>query len=272
VLTDVGKNLMPLPGSRPVRRLRIFQVLPKTTTHVFNKPQIGYARGESARMLLGTVPVEADGSAYFRAPAGKPLYFQAVDAAGRAVHSMRSVTYLQPGERRSCVGCHEPPGTTPTNSQPLALKRPPSTIAPGPDGTHPWSYPRLVQPVLDRHCVRCHDGSEGPEKSPLVLTGDPAGTFTRSYESLKPHVRWHEWGGASISQIVTRPGHIGADESPLTETLVDATHARRVNLADEDRRRIYIWLDGNAAFYGTYEEEAQYAQRSGEAVRPPRVQ
>ena len=272
VLADVARSFEPLPGSRPIRKLRIFQVLPKTETHVANQPRLGYANAESARMLLGTVPVEADGSASFRVPAGKPLYFQAVDAAGRAVETMRSVVYLQPGERRGCVGCHEPPGTTPTGRQPLALGRPPSPIEPGPEGTLPWSYPRLVQPVLDRHCAGCHDGAEGPQKSPPLLTGEPAGTFTRSYESLKPYVRWYEWGGSTIRPITTRPGQGGADESPLSKLLDDPTHAKHLNLPDADRRRIYVWLDGNAAFFGTYAEDAQRAQLAGQPVPPPRIQ
>ena len=272
VLSDVGKSLVPLPDTRPIRALRVFQVLPKTTTHVANQPRIGYANAESARMLLGTVPVEADGSAYFRAPAGKPLYFQAVDETGRAVQTMRSVVYLQAGERRGCVGCHERPGTPPAVQRPAALGRPASPIASGPDGSHPWSYPRLVQPVLDRCCVRCHDGGEAPGKSPPTLTGEPAGAFSRSYESLRPYVRWYEWGGDSIRPITTRPGEMGADKSPLARILDDATHAEEVHLAEEDRRRIYLWLDGNAPFYGTYEKESQQAQRTGQSVAPPRIQ
>ncbi len=273
VLTDVRRSFFPLPASRPIRQLRIFQVLPKTTTHVANQPRLGYANAESARMLLGTVPVEADGSAYFRAPARKPLYFQAVDESGRAVQSMRSVTYLQPGEQRSCVGCHEPPGTTPPGRRDLlALRRAPSTITPGPAGTQPMSYPLLVQPVLDRHCVGCHDGSEGENKAAPVLTAEPVKTFTRSYESLRPHVRWYEWGGASIREIGTHPGHIGADESRLLKIIEDATHARHVKLPEEDYLRLCLWLDANAPFYGTYEKEAQVAQQAGHSVPPPAVQ
>ncbi len=273
MLADVRQSLFSLPALREIRQLRVFQVLPKTTTHVANKPRLGYANAESARMMLGTVPVEPDGSAYFRAPARKPLYFQAVDETGRAVQTMRSITYLQPGERRSCLGCHEPRGTTPA-SRPAAaaLKRPPSEIEPGPDGTRPFSYPRLVQPVLDRHCVRCHDGQTGDRKSPLLLTGVPAGTFSQSYESLKPYVRWYEWGGNTITEVVTRPGRIGADESPLLNVLQDRTHAQHVALPQEDRLRVYIWLDGNAPFYGVYEEAQQVAQQSGQAVPPPSIQ
>lgn len=272
MLADVNRDLFPLPGLRPIRQLRVFQVLPKTETHVANKPRIGYANAESARMFLGTVPVESDGSAYFRVPARKPLYFQAIDETGRAIHSMRSAVDLQPGERRSCVGCHEPSNTAPPRQPPLAALRPPSTIAPGPDGSRPFSYPMLVQPVLDRHCTRCHDGNRGPEKSRLVLTGEPAGAFTRSYESLRPHVRWHEWGGKSISQTVTRPGHLGADESPLTKILDDKTHQPALRLTEADRQRIYLWLDSNAPFYGTYGKDEQRAQLAGQAVAPPRIQ
>jgi hypothetical protein len=273
IVTDVRRSFFPLPASRPIRQLRIFQVLPKSTTHVANQPRLGYANAESARMMLGTVPVEEDGSAYFRAPARKPLYFQAVDEAGHAVQSMRSITYLQRGEQRSCLGCHEPPGTAPPGGRDLlALRRSPSTIAPGPDGTRPMSYPLLVQPVLDRHCVKCHDGSKGPGKAAPVLTGEPMDTFTGSYESLRPYVRWYEWGGNSIQEIGTRPGHIGADESRLLKILGDSTHARHVKLPQEDYLRLCLWLDANVPFYGTYEKKAQAAQQAGRVVPPPALQ
>ncbi len=234
MLADVQQSFFPLPAGRPIKQLRIFQVLPKTHTHVANQPRLGYANAESARMLLGTVPVEEDGSAYFRAPARKPLYFQAVDADGRAVQTMRSVAYLQPGERRGCVGCHERPGTVAANRALLAVRRPPSAITPGPPGTRPLSFPLLVQPVLDRHCVRCHDGQAGPGKSQLALTGQVQDEFTQSYQNLKPFVRWNEWGGASLNQTATRPGRGGADQSPLTQVLGDATHGSAIASA---RRR-----------------------------------
>jgi len=274
LLNDVRISHFRMPADRSIAALRIFQVLPKSRTHVANQPRIGFANAESARLLLGTVPVESDGSAYFRAPARKPLYFQAVDAHGRAVQSMRSVTYLQPGERQGCVGCHEPPTRTSAqrNVVPLAMQRGPSAIEPGPDGTAPFSFPRLVQPILDAHCVRCHDGSQGVDKSRLVLAGELTEQFTRSYESLRPFVKWYEWGGASIEPIVTRPGKIGADASPLTKVLADPLHAEHVTLSDTERRRLYIWLDGNVPFYGTYEVDEQLAQHQGEALPPPALQ
>ena len=134
------------------------------------------------------------------------------------------------------------------------------------------SFPLLVQPVLDRHCVRCHDGRKGPGQSKLVLTSDPAERFSRSYQSLKPFLRWYEWGAASIGQIATHPGRIGADESPLTKVLEDATHRPELKWTDAERRRVYLWLDANAPFYGTYSREEQLAQREGQAVPVPAKQ
>ena len=272
VLSDVRQSFLSLPAGRTIQQLRIYQVLPKTHTHVANQPRLGYANAESARLLLGTVPVEPDGSAYFRAPARKPLYFQAVAADGRAVQTMRSVTYLQPGERRGCVGCHERPGAAAANRALLALRRPPSMITPGPAGTRPLSFPLLVQPVLDRRCVPCHDGQSGPGKSRLALTGEPQDEFTQSYVNLKSAVRWNEWGGASLNGTATRPGRGGADQSPLTQVLDDANHGGKLNLPAEDRRRIYLWLDANAPFYGTYTQPERLVQLRGESVPPPSVQ
>lgn len=272
MLADVTQSLMPMPTGRPICALRVFQVLPKETTHIANRPRIGVANAESARMMLGTVPVARDGSAYFRAPARKPLYFQAVDADGRAVQTMRSVTYLQPGERHGCVGCHERPGLAAPIKRPLAWRHPPAKIRCGPDGTQPLNYVRLVQPVLDKHCIRCHALSGGVPMHAPVLTGEPAGQFTRSYDNLRHFIRWYEWGDKSITQTVSRPGHCGADESRLLKILSDANHQPHLNMADADLRRLYIWLDANAPFYGTYRRDAQHRQLVGDAVPPPELQ
>jgi len=271
LLSDVYSSLLPMPAGRRIVELRVFQLLPKSRTDRQSYPPIGheFAFGPNARMLLGTVPVEEDGSAYFRAPAKKPLYFQAVDASGRAVQSMLSVVYLQPGERRSCIGCHEPTGAAPANRTAQAFLRPPSSIRPGPDGSLPFGYPRLVQPVLDRLCVRCHDGSIGPDKSKLVLTGEPLNNqplaWSKSYVNLKPYL-----GLAMLT--VSRPGQITADRSKLAAILTSQTHRKYVEVPDNELRILYLWLDANAPFYGTYEEEGLAAQKLGAAIPPPRLQ
>ena len=126
-----------------------------------------------------------------------------------------------------------------------------------------------MQPVLDRHCVRCHEGREGPGKSKLALDAEPLKTFTRAYVNLKPFFRWYEWGGASISQVATHPGQLGADASPLTAILDDATHRSELKWTDAERRRLYLWLDANVPFYGTYNHAEQLAQRQGESIAQP---
>ena len=112
----------------------------------------------------------------------------------------------------------------------------------------------------------------GPNKSRVVVTGEPTGEFTKSYESLKPFVKWYEWGGASIEPIITRPGRIGSDISPLTNIMFDDVHSQSVKLDDDELQRLYIWLDGNVPFYGTYESETRLAQKNGLSVPPPSLQ
>jgi hypothetical protein len=260
LLSDVRQSLLPLPAGRRINALRVFQLLPKSRSDRADDPRIGHPDQSNARMLLGTVPVEEDGSAYFVAPSRKLLYFQAVDEAGRAVQGMRSVVYLQPGERRGCVGCHEPPSAAPPPRRVLAAARPPSIIEPGPEGSQPFGFPRLIQPLLDAHCVGCHDGSEGPDRSPLLLTGESTGHFSQSYDSLRPYLSWPSY------DAVTRPGQLGADSSPLAAILTGDEHGRHVQLPDSVLRVFYLWLDAQVPFYGTDEEPHLAAQRRGEAI------
>jgi hypothetical protein len=180
---------------------------------------------------------------------------------------MRSVTYVQPGERRGCVGCHEKRHSVSPATRTLALGRAPSRLVPGPDGTRPWSYARLIQPILDARCVRCHNGAAAHPAPALTATPDK--DFTVSYLQLEPHARWYEWG-EGIPGFVTTPGRMPADESPLTKILHNAGH--KDLLSDEERRAFYLWLDGNAPFYGTYAKDARAAQRQGAAVPPPALQ
>ena len=127
----------------------------------------------------------------------------------------------------------------------------------------------MVQPILTAHCARCHDG-EGDARPRLAET--PEETFTEAYFALKPYVRWYEWGGESISVITTRPGEMPSDLSPLVSILDDANHVPAVALADAERRALYLWLDGNAAFYGAYSQAEQLAQFRGQNIPPPVLQ
>ena len=272
-LQNVYDAWPPLPADS-VKRLRIVQILPKSTPHI-NDPPLGIPNASPGKQVLGTVPVEPDGSAYFTAPAGVPLSFQALDELGQAVQVMRSLTYLQPGEHSSCVGCHEPRTGTPSSRRPaMAIGRDPSRITPGPDGSCPLSYPRLVQPVLDRHCVRCH--SRQKSEGNVILTGDPIGRYTVSYNALAPLVSYSAWGGRTgdfrqvNNEPTTRPDFFGARGSRLTKFLSKEHHG--VALDREEFGRMATWMDANALFYGTFDRADQARQQQGEPIAGPSLQ
>jgi len=255
------------PEGTKIAALRVIQLLPKATAPP-NQPRIGVAQQTNARAVLGTVPVEPDGSVHFEAPHSMPIYFQALDARGMAVQSMRSLTYLHPGERLTCQGCHERKHDPPNRPQrqPLALRRAPSKLQPEVEGSRPFNYVRLVQPALDRGCVKCHQ-----EKKALDLTGtvDRNG-FTRSYNNLagKYGFYFHVTNGSVNTGVHggvrSIAGQFGARAAPLLKYL-DQSHYG-VKLSEEDFHRIVLWLDCNSEFLGAYEDAA--AQARGQPVQP----
>ncbi len=258
-----------LPQQERVTAIRVVQVLPKTTPHI-NNPRVGLANASPGKQVLGTVPVEPDGSAFFRAPARVPLLFQALDKEGMAIQTMRSLTYLQPGERASCIGCHEHGSQVPRSvEQATALSRPPSIIQPGPDGSKPLSFPVMVQPVLDKHCVGCHAGKE--PAGGVRLTGKIEGSFTASYNALAPRVAITQWKGSpkQNAEPLTWPGRFGARASSLTKLL---SRHYDVQLSAEDRERLYTWMDTNGLFYGTFDPADQKRQQRGERIDGPALE
>ncbi|MCL2105112.1 MAG: hypothetical protein FWH21_08710, partial [Kiritimatiellaeota bacterium] len=245
-------------------------------------PKIGIADQSLARGVLGTAPVEADGSAYFTAPTGCEIYFQALDENGMAVQTMRSGTYVQPGERLTCVGCHEnkmtSSGSRRDGRAPLALARPPSTLRPDSEGSYPLSFPRLVQPVLDKHCVDCHakeaadrKAKKPDAKGPPDLRGDVFGKhgWSAAYQSLtvnhaKPNsMAWSMCGGNGVMQSHNEPqysvpGQVGARAARLYALLTKGHGG--VKLTPEEMRRVTCWLDCNSVFYGDYYETEKQAK------------
>jgi hypothetical protein len=232
-----------------------------------------------ARVVLGTVPVEEDGSAYFIVPAQRELYFQALDEDGLAVISMRSGTHFQPGEKAACQGCHEPTQHVPgpvNRKTPIAMSRPPSRLTPDVDGTNPFSYPRLVQPVLERNCVACHkkNADKAPrldaEPTRAAKSGymNPKTFYYASYNSLAPEYAFYNYGGGwgDPSFYRTTPGKFGARASKLYQMLKKGHHD--VKLSPEDMHRITVWLDSCSLFYGVYEKEGGEAQLRGEIAYP----
>ncbi len=281
-LADVYQGLGKIPRGS-IKRLRIVQIFPKTTP-IANRPAVGLAGEENGRAILGTVPVEPDGSARFTVPALKPILFQALDENGFAYQTMRSATYVQPGEKVSCVGCHENRLTAPVSARPMAMQRPPSKIEPGRLGGRPFSYVEMVQPVWDKHCVACH--APGKKQSGGIdLTGTPLRGFSQSYWSLCGRDNFNGGGtnpqnaakalvprfGARNQVQVTLPGGMyGARGSRLMKLLRDGHE--NVKLSADELRRVAAWIDCNAIFYGVNLPEDQARQLRGEPVPMPAIQ
>jgi hypothetical protein len=263
-IMNIYESRYPWPADTRITALRIIQLFPKTTAPA-NEPKIGIGDQSLARGVLGTVPVEPDGSVFFRAPSDVPLYFQALDGQRMAVQSMRSATYLHPGERLSCVGCHQPPGqTNPIGLQALAFQRPPSVIEPEAEGAFPLSFPRLVQEVLDRNCRDCH-----AQQKACSLAGDSFGKWgwSTAYHSLAPFAWAKHGGNGSLRRNKTSysvPGQVGARASRLLKLLTSYHHG--LSLADDDLHRLTLWLDCNSVFYGSYHETEE--QAIGKLVQP----
>ncbi len=259
---------LPQGTENEIKSLRILQVLPKTTPNA-NDPMVGVAFASPGKQVLGTVPVEADGSAYFECPSETPVLFQALDAEGRAVQTMRSLTYLQPGENMSCVGCHENRMQTfISDSGAIAMRRGPSKIEPGPDGGKPFSYPLLVQPVLERRCTGCHSDLTPEKSGGVILTGEPDGHYTKSYNAMVPRVAYTAWSMPEGNhEPLTEPNRFGARASSLTKLLQGGHYD--VKLTPDEWERLNTWMDANALFYGTFNREDQARQQRGERIVGP---
>ena len=267
-VVNVYESVKPWPEGTEITALRVLQVLPMSVPSGGPPHEIGRrlpTAGDSVmpvRYILGTVPVERDGSAHFAVPAHKEIFFQALDGRGLAVQSMRSATYLQAGEHLVCQGCHDRRHHVPQMplSAPLALRREPSRLKPDVDGSRPFSYPRLVQPVLDRHCVKCH--AEHPDEAPNLAREPIQRHWYASYVSLVPKYAFNSYGSGHR----TTPGQFGARASKLLEILDEGHHD--VKLSEEELHRITLWLDCCSVFYGVYEREGGQAQLLGKIVRP----
>jgi hypothetical protein len=226
--------------------------IPAKTQPWMNKPNLGITTEETGKTVLGTAPVEADGSAFFRVPSGVPVFFQALDEDGVVVQTMRSATHVQPGTTLSCIGCHEsrrmPPPTTPR----MAAARAPSRLHVGPEGSWPLRFDQLVQPVLDRHCISCHrPDSPDKEAARFVLTAE------RAYQSL---VRY---GSPSLADRVIgahRRGYsIVGDNPAQTSVILRKLQApgghHGVELSPSDWERLVVWMDTYAQRLGSFSPE-----------------
>ena len=258
---DVRLADLPLPENRPIKYLRVIQDIPKPNPWM-DTPWIGYATENTPRIPLGIVPVEEDGSVFFKAPAKKELIFQLLDADYRAVQTMRSAAFVHPGENLLCVGCHEMRDAAAENQarrgSALAFSREPSTLLPECGPVEPMNFYRRVQPILENSCVPCHT-----ERNIAPTTSD--------HEALRPWV--HYFSGGMRGETVLRgphggsrsyPGRVGSSESKLGTILFDENHLQTVS--DDDRHALILWMDCNAPRLGAFRDEE--AQKRGELIWP----
>lgn len=269
-VANVYNSRYPFPQGTRVTALRIWQILPKVSP-INNKPRIGMGDQKGGRQCLGTVPVDADGSALFEVPVNIPVMFHAIDDRGVAIQGMRSATYTAPGETLMCNGCHEQRvGVMAQRSAatPIAMRREPSKIVPEVSGANPFSYPRLVQPLLDAKCVRCH-GEKRKDKAPDLRKGNylaDGDLFYTSIRSLAKHVHYYGAGVAwdAFTPPYTEPGKFGAYASPLYAMLAKGHHG--VKLTDEEMHRLVLFMESNASFLG-HDHDAR-GQADGWVIYP----
>lgn len=249
-----------LPGVAPgeVKYLRIIEEIPKPVSadcpgFAIQYPVISNRGHLAAKRLWGTVPVESDGSAHFRAPADRPIYFAALDENFMEIQRMRSFTSVSPGQQFACVGCHEPKHTSPTSVDTIAMHRLPSEITPPSNaGVHAPDFYYDVQPVLDKHCVKCHTGAK--PKGGVDLSADFTSLFNVAYDTLTGRGLVKYVSDYDVTSLPTRPPkYYGSHASKVLQTLLTKHREEgRVDMPPEDLRRLVTWIDCNCPYYGTY--------------------
>jgi hypothetical protein len=249
----------------------------------FQFPLVSCGATYAPKKVWGFADVEPDGSAVFQVPSEVPIYFLALDGEGRALQRMRSFTHLMPGEVQGCVGCHANRNSaTSRGARQLAVRGGVQHLKPPEWGVKGFSYQEVVQGVLDRNCVECHNERE--QAGNVDLTGDMTDFFNVSYDILcrtgtqaernwishgspsgpefdkqrgmSPYTEWI-WtiNGAGHNVLEIAPRRWGSPASKLAEIIrtghPDENGKLRVNVPDADRRRVYLWLDLNIPYYGT---------------------
>jgi hypothetical protein len=76
---------------------------------------------QGAAKVLGSAPVEQDGSFFVQVPGDQPLQMELLDAAGKTLKRESGFFWMRRGEQRGCVGCHAGPETAPENAVPMVL-------------------------------------------------------------------------------------------------------------------------------------------------------
>ncbi|HID76688.1 MAG TPA: hypothetical protein EYP56_11920 [Planctomycetaceae bacterium] len=250
LLIDVCRGLPGVPRRR-ARYLRILEDVPRKGVPTGGVICTSGTQIYTVKRILGTVPIETDGSACFLVPANRNVYFQVLDEAQREIQRMRSVVCLKSGEQRTCIGCHEPRMEAPPSRPALASSRPPSRPVPPPWGERTISFLRDVQPIINEHCAGCH--THDRSNCGVILTDDLTDQFTVAYEELLPYLavanamRWDH-----PDDVYPQPPYTyGSNASPLTRLLLAGHHG--VELSDREWEALVCWIDANGVYYDRYE-------------------
>jgi len=265
LISDIyaGPGLSDVPrGSVKALRVYRYEYGPR---HKGGHYAMGMEAGWDAKQVLGTAPVEADGSVSFTVPANTPFAMQPLDKEGRALQLMRSWTVAMPGEHLSCIGCHESANMSPPTRPAAAMHRAPSELEPFYGPVRGFSYTREVQPVIDKYCVSCHDGAPAGDR--FVVPDRVAGTGSktgksfveagipdlrdpgRSHRALHPYVRRN---GPEGDYHLLTPLEFHASTSELFQMLEKGHH--NVQLDPESYDKLITWADLNTPFHGTWTE------------------
>jgi hypothetical protein len=249
-LTNVyhGRNMAGVKLGE-IKKLLVLEQLPMPVHFSGGMESISLGGTFTLARILGTVPVEPDGSAFFEVPALRSLFFVALDENDLSVKRMQSFVTVQPGETTGCVGCHEQRTQTliPANfATSLASSRRPAGIQPISDVPSPLDFPRDIQPILDRHCVRCHNPDRYDGR--VDLSGDHTPHFSVSYHTLRRHHLVADGRNEAVSNRAPRT--IGSAASRLLR-LGDGSHYE-AKFSDRDRRIVRLWIESSANYAGTY--------------------
>ena len=254
----IGRNMKNVK-SGSIKKLLVMEQLPKPVNfHGGGTTPLAHGGKWTLNRILGTVDVEPDGSASFEVPACRSIYLAALDEKNLSVKQMRSFFTVMPGEHASCIGCHEDRTISlPVGSAPLAAKRRPSRIEPVAGIPEIIDFPRDVQPVLDRHCVSCHN----PDKRAggVDLCGARGTTYSISYYNLMLHRQIKDTAGLHWEGERNIGGRPAGNDSPFEAfssaaplmKKIDGTH-HDAKLSVSERAVIRLWLDSATPYAGTY--------------------
>ncbi|MBR5626704.1 MAG: SUMF1/EgtB/PvdO family nonheme iron enzyme, partial [Thermoguttaceae bacterium] len=250
-----GQGLPNVPKGT-VKKLRVFAVS-YGYRGVGGHDVFGMESCWDGRRILGEVPVFEDGSASFKIPANMPIVLQPLDENGAAVQTMRSWLVGMPGENQSCIGCHETQNDVSPTQTTIARNVPPVDLTGFYGPARPFSFEGEIQPVLDKYCVGCHDGSKKDRPNFADTTPGPR-HFSNAYHELHRYVRRP---GPESDIHVACPMEYHVSTSELVQMLRKGHH--NVQLDDEAWQRLYCWIDLNVPYFGSWTEVVEAGKERG---------